>query len=73
MARPGEVLTYRVRVLEAWEDGYLLEAEATVSGQRAAEARLRFQAAQDPQESLVSGWREHRRRILSGEDPPIIR
>lgn len=73
-ARPGQVLTYAVEVVEAGQDEAVLQAEATLDGEPAVRARLRYRrlgdATADP---LAAGWRALRRQVLSGESPPILR
>lgn len=71
--RPGEVLTYQVRVEEAVSPVSVLSGEATVEGSEVARARMVFRWVETSEEDLSAGWRGLRRLILSGEDPPILR
>lgn len=71
-ARPGEVLTYTVSVEEASREAAVLRVEATVQGETAVRARLRYRFDEADADPLSDGWRGLRRTVLSGEPPPII-
>lgn len=70
---PGEVLTYRIGLLESGPEGALLQAEATVRGEEVARARLRYRRVASTGDALDDSWRRLRRTRLSGQDPPLIR
>lgn len=73
-ARPGEVITYRVEVEEAGPEGVLLRAEASVGQEKLVEARLRWRPGDGEARGALEGSsREHRRALLSGRDPTILR
>ncbi len=72
-ARPGQVLTYAVDVVEASQDVVVLQAEATLEGETAVRARLRYRRGEATANPLAAGWRALRRQVLSGESPPILR
>jgi 3-hydroxymyristoyl/3-hydroxydecanoyl-(acyl carrier protein) dehydratase len=73
-ARPGQVLTYAVDVVEAGKDEAVLIAEATLDGEPAVRARLRYRRRGDTTaDPLAAGWRGLQLKVLSGEPPPILR
>ncbi len=71
--RPGEVVTYRVRVQGTSQAGAVCHAEAAVQGDEVARARLRYRLAAAGDDPVRAAWRGHRRTLLAGEDPPILR
>ncbi|MFQ6671692.1 MAG: hypothetical protein ACE5KY_00175 [Candidatus Tectimicrobiota bacterium] len=72
-ARPGQVLTYTVAVEETSQDGVGLRAEATIEGETAVRARLRYRWVEAAADRFTAGWRGLRRQVLSGEPPPLLR
>ncbi len=72
-ARPGQVLNYSVTVVEASRDAAVIQAEATLQGETAVRARLKYRLDGVADDPLASGWRGLLRGVLSGEPPTILR
>ncbi len=72
-ARPGQVLNYSVAVVESSRGSAVIQAEATLQGETAVRARLKYRLDGVVDDSLASGWRGLLRGVLSDEPPTILR